>query len=70
MLPSYRAILDREGVATPVDVAIIGSEDEVRERIAGIADAGATEFASAIFAPDGDTSRSAELLRRIHQNAG
>ena len=28
-LPSYRAMLDREGAAGPADVAIVGSEAEV-----------------------------------------
>ncbi|MEL0283994.1 MAG: LLM class flavin-dependent oxidoreductase, partial [Ilumatobacter sp.] len=30
-LPSYRAMLDREGAATPADVAIIGSAAEVQD---------------------------------------
>jgi alkanesulfonate monooxygenase SsuD/methylene tetrahydromethanopterin reductase-like flavin-dependent oxidoreductase (luciferase family) len=43
-LPSYRAMLDREGAAGPEDVAIIGTQEQVLEAIAGIEAAGATEF--------------------------
>lgn len=52
-LPSYRAMLDREGVDGPADVAIIGNETTVRERIASIAACGATDFiVSAFGTPD------------------
>ena len=37
-LPSYRAMLDREGAAGPADVAIVGDEDEVASQIAALAD--------------------------------
>ena len=33
-LPSYRAVLDREGAARAGDVAVIGDEDEVRAGLA------------------------------------
>ena len=39
-LPSYRAMLDKEGAAGPADVAIIGDEDAVAAQIAALADAG------------------------------
>jgi 5,10-methylenetetrahydromethanopterin reductase len=48
-LPSYRAMLDREGVAGPADVAIVGTESEVRDRVRRFADIGATEFCGAPF---------------------
>lgn len=53
-LPSYRAILDKEGAANPADVALIGSEEEVATRLAALAAAGVTDFAAAIFAPPGE----------------
>jgi F420-dependent oxidoreductase-like protein len=58
-LPSYRAMLDREGAEGPGDVAIIGDEDSVREQIDGIARAGATEFVAAVF---GDRDRALRVL--------
>ena len=48
-LPSYRAMLDREGAAGPEDVAITGTASEVTERIAALADVGVTEFAAVEF---------------------
>ena len=45
-LPSYRAMLDREGVAGPADIAIIGSAAEVQDRVAALAGIGVTEFAA------------------------
>jgi F420-dependent oxidoreductase-like protein len=48
-LPSYRAMLDREGVAGPADVALVGSEAEVRERVRRMADIGTTEFCGSPF---------------------
>ena len=45
-LPSYRAMLDREGVAGPEGIAILGSESEVVDRIGALADLGVTEFAA------------------------
>ena len=48
-LPSYRAMLDREGVAGPADIAIIGSTEEVQERVGALAGIGVTEFAAVEF---------------------
>ena len=53
-LPSYRAMLDREGAAGPADVAIVGSAAEVTERIGALADIGVTDFAAVEFAADPD----------------
>jgi 5,10-methylenetetrahydromethanopterin reductase len=48
-LPSYRAMLDREGVAGPEGIAIVGSHDEVVDRIGALADIGVTEFVGSEF---------------------
>ena len=48
-LPSYRAMLDREGAAGPEDIAITGTADEVVDRIGKLADAGVTDFATVEF---------------------
>ncbi len=66
ILPSYRAMLDREGAAGPEDVAIVGSEAEVRAEIARLADAGVTDFVAAEFAGDADErTGTRELLRSL-----
>ena len=63
-LPSYRAMLDREGAARAGDVAIIGGEDEVREGLTRFADAGATDFAAVEVGLDGDEfARTRALLK-------
>ncbi len=61
-LPSYRAMLDREGVAGPEDVAIIGTADQVAERLAGIDRAGATAFAASEFGTPDELAATRELL--------
>ena len=48
-LPSYRAMLDREGAAGPADVAIVGDETAVARGVAALSDAGVTDFAAAVF---------------------
>jgi len=47
-LPSYRAMLDREGAAGPADLALVGDEGALRAGLARIRDAGATDFNAAI----------------------
>lgn len=70
-LPSYRAMLDREGAAGPGDVAIVGDEDAVTARLAEVAAAGATDFVAAPFAPAGSTDeqRTRALLRTLAESA-
>jgi 5,10-methylenetetrahydromethanopterin reductase len=63
-LPSYRAMLDREGYAGPEDAAVIGDEDTVSERLDELAAAGVDEFAAVTFetSPEG-RARTRALLR-------
>ena len=44
-LPSYKAMLDKEGVANPADIGLIGSEDEVLTGVERLAKVGVTDFA-------------------------
>ena len=53
-LPSYRAMLDREGAAGAADIAIVGGAAEVGERIAALAGIGVTDFAAVEFGGDPD----------------
>lgn len=65
-LPSYRAMLDIEGVDDPSDIAILGDEEHVASALARLADGGVTEFAAAITAPDRDEhERTWQLLRTL-----
>ncbi|ACZ88872.1 TIGR03564 family F420-dependent LLM class oxidoreductase [Streptosporangium roseum] len=61
-LPSYRAVLDREGAAGPADVAIVGDEDAVAAQIESLAQAGVTDFVAAEYTSD---RRTREFLRTL-----
>jgi F420-dependent oxidoreductase-like protein len=62
-LPSYRAMLDREGVAGPADVALVGAETEIEDTLARIEAAGATDFNANVFGSAEDQQRTFALLR-------
>lgn len=53
-LPSYRAMLDREGAKGPEDVALIGDEQVVGARLDELRAAGVAEFAAHVFGPGPD----------------
>ena len=64
-LPSYRAVLDVEGAPNPADVAIVGSEQEVEQRVRALAAAGVTDFNGSPYPVEGDpgaVQRTIELL--------
>ena len=54
MLPSYRAMLDREGAEGPANVAIVGDESTVRGALAELREAGVTDYLAAPFGVEGD----------------
>jgi len=63
-LPSYRAMLDREGYAGPEDAAIIGDEKTVSDRLDEVAASGVDEFAAVTFDPSPEgRARTRALLR-------
>lgn len=48
-LPSYRAMLDKEGLAGPADLAIVGDEAVLNAELDRLRDAGVTDFDAAIM---------------------
>jgi F420-dependent oxidoreductase-like protein len=64
-LPSYRAMLDREGAAGPADLAITGDEDRVGGQIMALAEAGVTDFVAGEFGSGEDASRTRALLKSL-----
>lgn len=65
-LPSYRAMLDREGAATPSDVALIGDENALRSGIERYRSAGVTHFNAAIVPTEaGAFERTLDFLSSI-----
>ncbi|MCW2515524.1 MAG: class F420-dependent oxidoreductase, partial [Mycobacterium sp.] len=65
-LPSYRAMLDREGYAGPEDAAIIGDEATVKDRLEELRAAGVDEYVGAPFdaLPEG-RARTRAVLREF-----
>jgi F420-dependent oxidoreductase-like protein len=61
-LPSYRAMLDREGAAGPGNVAVVGDEDAVAAQLARFAEGGATDFLAAAFGDRTSQGRTATLV--------
>jgi F420-dependent oxidoreductase-like protein len=67
-LPSYRGVMDREGVDGPAGVSIVGDEATVRAGIQRFADAGTTDFAPVeLVTNDDETQRTRALLRELCQ---
>jgi 5,10-methylenetetrahydromethanopterin reductase len=65
-LPSYRGVMDVEGVDGPAGVSLVGDEATVRAGLQRFADAGTTDFSALefVFAED-DISRTRALLREV-----
>ena len=64
-LPSYRAMLEREGAEGPASVAMIGDEDAVGEQLQQLAAAGATDFLAVPFPAGSDRQASLERTRAL-----
>jgi len=65
MLPSYRAMLDREGAEGPADVAMAGDEATVTKALGRLADAGVTEYMAAIFGSREEQAETRALLKSM-----
>ena len=64
-LPAYRAMLDREGVAGPAEVAIVGDHDAIGEQLLRLAEAGATDFTAAPISLGEHDAGHDECLRSL-----
>lgn len=68
-LPSYRAMLELEGIAQPGDLAVVGDETAIETAIRRFATAGATDFQATIFPfgpdPRASVQRTRELLAEL-----
>jgi 5,10-methylenetetrahydromethanopterin reductase len=71
LLPSYRAMLDREGALGPEDAAVIGDEGAVTDHLEAIAAGGATDFAAVEFVRgDEERDRTRALLKSLASRWG
>jgi 5,10-methylenetetrahydromethanopterin reductase len=64
-LPSYRAMLDREGVESPADILIVGNEDAVTDQLHHLAAAGVTELLAIPFPVGSDRQASLDRTRTL-----
>jgi predicted amino acid dehydrogenase len=58
-------MLDREGVADPADVAIIGDEGSVASQLRRLFDLGATELTLPLVGSSAERARSVALLSEL-----
>jgi len=63
-LPSYRAMLDAEGLADPGEIAIAGDERQIESALRGLVSAGVTDLNAYLF-PYADGSASIERTRAL-----
>jgi hypothetical protein len=62
-LPSYRAMLDKEGVAGPGDLAIVGDEKALGAALDRLRDIGVSDFDAALIpAEEGARERTLGFL--------
>jgi alkanesulfonate monooxygenase SsuD/methylene tetrahydromethanopterin reductase-like flavin-dependent oxidoreductase (luciferase family) len=61
-LPSYRAMLDREGAEGPADVVIVGSASEVAAQVRRLADIGTTDYCGVPFGTVDEIRASVDTL--------
>ena len=71
-MPSYRAMLDREGVASPEDVAVLGNEAEVGVVLDRLEESGVTDFNASVLTPDSESKERtlAFLESRVSRTGG
>jgi 5,10-methylenetetrahydromethanopterin reductase len=63
-IPSYRAMLDKEGVDGPAEIALVGTEKQLDEGLARLEEAGVTDFDAALIpAEDGALTRTLDYLQ-------
>jgi F420-dependent oxidoreductase-like protein len=61
-LPSYQAMLAREGVSGAAEISLIGDEHEVTAKIKELADTGITDYLARIVGNEEERRRSLQLL--------
>jgi 5,10-methylenetetrahydromethanopterin reductase len=63
--PSYRIMLDREGLSGPEDLAIIGDRDTIGHRLQELFDAGADEILCSEFGAEADVQRTRAAVSEL-----
>lgn len=68
-LPSYAAMMAREGAETAADLALIGSAAEVSDRIGRLAETGVTEFNANAFGTSEERAATVEAVAALAKGA-
>lgn len=63
-MPAYRRQIDIEGVETPVDLAVVGTEEEVDEHLDRFIAAGMTELCANVVGTPDEVARTIVVLNR------
>lgn len=61
-LPSYAAMMEREGAKEPADVGLLGSRNQVLDQLHALAEAGVTEFSAAPTGTSDEREASLDVL--------
>jgi len=64
-LPSYRAMLEREGLANSWDIALSGSFEEVADGLQKYAESGGTQVVAAVYGPDEAREQTVSELAKL-----
>ena len=64
-LPSYKAMLDKEGAAQAGDIGFIGDEESVAASVVRLADAGATDFIAGLVGEAAEVDRGLKLMSEL-----
>jgi 5,10-methylenetetrahydromethanopterin reductase len=64
-MPSYQAMLEREGVKSAGETGLFGSRAEVEEALGRLDDAGATDFGAILFGSEDEQDATRELLTEL-----
>jgi alkanesulfonate monooxygenase SsuD/methylene tetrahydromethanopterin reductase-like flavin-dependent oxidoreductase (luciferase family) len=65
-LPSYKAMMEKEGVAGPSDLAVVGTEAEVVDQLREFGAIGVTDLNAAVFPGDPEeAARTRAALRSL-----
>ncbi len=68
-LPSYAAMLEREGTKDPAGASLIGSHEQVLEQLHDLASAGVTEFSGAPSGTKEESDAAVQLLLDFQRSA-
>jgi len=68
-LPSYKAMLDKEGAGSPADIAFLGDEESVAASLARLVTAGATDFVASIVGTHEERDRTFALISEMARSA-